>query len=171
MDKKSLYKYLLLRSTGDMHRAKSPTIMTRVTNNVYLGNYKNAMNAPSSEVKFKYVLNLTMDKYTLPNSNINIIHIPLVDDTTTDISKYFDDVTAFLSKCDQRNEPVLVHCAAGVNRSGAMILAYLMSKNKESSPMLYFLYVYHSMRDLRGAFVENPSFKRQIIEKYVIDKN
>ncbi|WRV00929.1 Tyr/ser protein phosphatase, partial [Monkeypox virus] len=40
-----------------------------------------------------------------------------------------------------------------------------------SSPMLYFLYVYHSMRDLRGAFVENPSFKRQIIEKYVIDKN
>lgn len=53
------------------------------------------MDAPSSEVKFKYVLNLTMDKYTLPNSNINIIHIPLVDDTTTDISKYFDDVTAF----------------------------------------------------------------------------
>ncbi|WRO02433.2 Tyr/ser protein phosphatase, partial [Monkeypox virus] len=50
-----------------------------------------------------------------------------------------------------------VHCVAGVNRSGAMILAYLMSKNKESSPMLYFLYVYHSMRDLRGAFVENPS--------------
>ncbi|AST09290.1 tyr-ser protein phosphatase [Murmansk poxvirus] len=167
MDKKSLYKYLLLRSTGDMPKAKTPTIMTRVTKNVYLGNYKNAMEAPYSTINFKYILNLTMEKYSFRDSNINIIHIPLIDDMSTDISKYFDDVTEFLAKCDQRDEPVLVHCIAGVNRSGSMILAYMMSKNKVVSPVLYFLYVYHTLRDLRGAFVENSSFRRQIIEKYI----
>ncbi|AEN03668.1 tyr/ser protein phosphatase [Yokapox virus] len=169
MDKKSLYKYLLLRCTGDMQKAKSPTVMTRVTKNVYMGNYKNAMEAPCSIVDFKYILNLTMENYSFCDSNINIIHIPLIDDMSTDISKYFDYVTDFLTKCDERNEPVLVHCVAGVNRSGSMILAYMMSRNKTVSPMVYFLYVYHTLRDLRGAFVENSSFRRQIIERYIIN--
>ncbi|ABI99065.1 protein-tyrosine kinase [Deerpox virus W-1170-84] len=171
MDKKSLYENVLLKSTGSLPKAKAPNKMMRVTNYVYLGNYNDALNAPYSDIQFKYILNLTTEKYKLKNSHINIIHMPLIDDEQTDLSKHFDYVTDFLSKCDAQQYPVLVHCVAGVNRSGAMIMAYLMTKRSKDIPaFMYFLYIYHSMREQRGAFLENPSFRKQIIEKYIINE-
>ncbi|ASK51277.1 Tyr/Ser kinase, virus assembly, IFN-gamma inhibitor [Eptesipox virus] len=172
MDKKSLYENVLLKSTGSLPKARAPTKMTRVTEYVYLGNYNDAMNIHKSGIDFKYILNLTTEKYTLLCSNVTILHIPLYDDTKTNVSQYFDYVTNFLANCDTRKEPILVHCVAGVNRSGVMICAYLMSKRQKNIPaFIYFLYIYHSMREQRGAFVENPSFRKQIIEKYILEDN
>ncbi|ABQ43547.1 dual specificity Ser/Thr and Tyr phosphatase [Tanapox virus] len=169
MDKKCIYENVLLKSTGLLPKAKAPTKMTRVTDYVYLGNYNNALSINEYGIQFKYILNLTTEKYKICNSSVNIIHMPLLDNETTDLTKHFDYVTNFLSKCDKNHYPVLVHCIAGVNRSGAMIMAYLMTKrNKDVPAFMFFLYVYHSMREQRGAFLENPSFRKQIIEKYVI---
>ncbi|RAX31890.1 UNVERIFIED_CONTAM: hypothetical protein DQE83_26555 [Escherichia coli] len=171
MDKKSLYENVLLKSTGSLPKAKAPSKMMRVTDYVYLGNYYDAINAISSNVKFKYILNLTTEKYCFNDSRINIIHMPLIDDEKTNLNDHFDYVTNFLSKCDEEHYPVLVHCVAGVNRSGAMIMAYLMSKRSKDIPaFIYFLYIYHSMREKRGAFIENPSFRKQLIDKYIINE-
>ncbi|AAF17951.1 gp069L [Rabbit fibroma virus] len=172
MDKKSLYENVLLKSTGALPKARIPTKMMRVTDYVYLGNYNDAKAVPTSGVGFKYILNLTTEKkYTIKNSSVTIIHMPLVDDEYTDLTKYFDYTTTFLSNCEDKHYPVLVHCMAGVNRSGAIIMAYLMSrKSKDIPAFMYFLYIYHSIREQRGAFLENPSFRRQIIEKYIINE-
>ncbi|APG58289.1 putative dual specificity protein phosphatase H1-like protein [BeAn 58058 virus] len=144
--------------------------MMRVTEYVYLGNYNDAINAPYSDVKFKYILNLTPEKYKIVNSPINIIHLPLIDDECTDLSKYFDYTTNLLTKCETEHYPILVHCIAGVNRSGAIIMAYLMSRRSKDIPaFMYFLYIYHAMREKRGAFLENVSFRKQIINKYIVD--
>nr|WGO62699.1 Tyr-Ser kinase [Wadden Sea poxvirus] len=168
MNKKSIHKNILLKCTGYLPKAKLPNTMTRITDYVYLGNYKDAMMICDSGINFKYILNLTTETYKLKNKNITIINIPITDDVKTNISIYFDDVTKFLSKCDERKTPVLVHCVAGVNRSGAMIMAYLMSKKINDIPdVIYFLYIYHYLREQRGAFIENPSFKKQIIDRYI----
>ncbi|AAL69808.1 SPV069 putative protein tyrosine phosphatase [Swinepox virus] len=172
MDRKSLYENVLLKSTGSLTKAKAPMRMMRVTEYVYLGNYNDAINICSSEIPFKYILNLTTEKYTLKNSSINIIHMPLIDDEHTDLHKYFDYVTSLLEKCDKNEHAILVHCIAGVNRSGAMIMAYLMHRRSKDIPsFIYFLYVYHLMREKRGAFIENPSFRKQIIDKYIINES
>ncbi|CCD83248.1 tyrosine kinase/phosphatase [Squirrelpox virus] len=170
MDGKNIYEGLLLKSTGQLPRARSPRGMTRITENVYLGNYKDAMGIAASGVAFRYVLNLTTERYTLKNQpHVTVVHIPLVDDESSDVRKYFDEVVAFLDRCERQCSPVLVHCVAGVNRSGVMIMAYLLHRRPRSvSPFVYFLYVYHGLREQRGAFVENPSFRRQLIEHYVL---
>ncbi len=160
---------LLLRSTGCFHRPKFPQKITKITDYVYLGNLENAKNIHKSGIDFKYVVNLTTEEYKLPGG-VTMIHVPLVDDIRTDISKYFNDVTSFLSRCEKRKEAVLVHCFAGINRSGSMIMAYLMTRKKSAvTSFNYFLYVYHELRKIRGAFIENPSFRKQIIDRYVID--
>ncbi|QHR82611.1 serine tyrosine dual phosphatase [Brazilian porcupinepox virus 1] len=170
MDKKSLYENVLLKSTGSLEKARAPIKMMKVTDYVYLGNYDDAINAPYSDVKFKYILNLTPEKYKILNSPINVIHLPLIDDENTNINKYFDYTNDILSKCDEKKYPILVHCMAGVNRSGAIIMSYLMHRrSKDIPPFMYFLYIYHSMRERRGAFIENSSFRKQIINKYVIN--
>ncbi|PWG68642.1 hypothetical protein DEM28_23465 [Enterobacter mori] len=101
MDKKSLYENVLLKSTGSLPKAKAPSKMMRVTDYVYLGNYDDAINAISSNVNFKYILNLTTEKYCFNDSRINIIHMPLIDDEKTNLNDHFDYVTKFLSKCDE----------------------------------------------------------------------
>ncbi|QHG62631.1 protein-tyrosine kinase [Cetacean poxvirus 1] len=170
MDNKKLYEHVLLRSTGFIKKPTSPMDVTRISNYVYLGNFQNALDSPKSSVAYKYILNLTTKRYTLECSNATIIHIPLVDDVNVDITKHLDSITDFLNKCEKHKEPVLVHCVAGVNRSGAIIMAYVMTKkNKDNIPtFIYFLHMYYEIKELRGAFLENPSFRKQIIRKYVL---
>ena len=169
MDKKQLYRRLILKSTSTPVMTKDElTQITRITEYVYLGSYNNAMALESSGVPFRYVLNMSMVRYSLPGSSATIVHIPIPDNDQVHIAKYFDGVAAFLERCEKSHTPVLVHCIAGVNRSGAMIMAYrLHTRNRQIPAVIYFLYVYHGIKDIRGAFLENASFKRQLVDHYL----
>jgi protein-tyrosine phosphatase len=46
--------------------------------------------------------------------------------TDTGISRVFDQAFAFLDRARENNERILVHCAAGANRSASLVIAYLM---------------------------------------------
>ncbi|AWU47115.1 Tyr/Ser phosphatase [Sea otter poxvirus] len=168
MDKKKLYEYILLRSTSSSYSLHAPQDITKITKYVYLGNLDNAINVHKSGIPFKYMLNLTTTTYTPTLPGVTVIHIPLLDDNVTDVTKYFDDIVNFLNNCENRQMPVLVHCVAGVNRSGVIIAAYLLSRrNANIPPFVYFLYIIHGLREKRGAFVENDSFKKQLIRYYI----
>ncbi|ANS71159.1 tyr/ser phosphatase, ifn-gamma inhibitor [Pteropox virus] len=170
MDKKSLYEDLLMKSTNVIP-VQAPKNITKITNYIYLGNFNNVLNMHLYGINFKYTLNLTTSTYTPTIPGVTVFNIPIKDDNVTDVTKYFDDVTGFLQKCEERKMPVLVHCVAGVNRSGVMIMAYLMSQKPLNVPsFVYFLYVYHSLKEKRSAFLENASFKKQVIKYYVTDK-
>lgn len=52
--------------------------------------------------------------------------IPVDDSPDQILSNYFQEAYDFIEKGDC----VLVHCAAGISRSAAMVIAYLMLKNK-----------------------------------------
>lgn len=142
--------------------------ITRITDYVYLGSYNDAISINKYCTKFRYIINMSMVKYSVKDPNITIINIPIPDNDTVDISKYFDTIARFLEKCEKSALPVLVHCLAGINRSGAMIMAYLLHTRDKSIPgVIYFLYIYHGLKESRGAFLENTWFKSQLIDHYL----
>ena len=56
----------------------------------------------------------------------NILWINLPDCMSANISGYFDQTNDLLDSCRSKNERVFVHCQAGVSRSAAIVLAYLL---------------------------------------------
>ncbi|AYP74161.1 putative protein-tyrosine phosphatase [Fowlpox virus] len=166
MDEKQLYKHIINKSTDTCVKF-IPRDITKITDYVYLGNYKNVIHLPEKTF-FKYIINVSMLKYKLKRNDITVLHFPLEDNETVDISKHVDAIIGILRKCDSFKVPVLVHCMAGINRSSAMIMSYLMDIRDKNIPFLiYFLYVYHELKSIRGAFLENKSFLNQIIDKYI----
>ncbi|UWX11342.1 CRPV-233 [Crowpox virus] len=166
MDEKQLYKYIINKST-DTYVKFVPSDITKITDYVYLGNYKNVSQLPEKTF-FKYIINVSTLMYKLNRSDVTVLHFPLEDNDKVDISKHINAVVGILKKCDSFKVPVLVHCMAGINRSAAMIMSYLMEVRDKNIPFLiYFLYVYHELKSIRGAFLENKSFVNQIVDKYI----
>ncbi len=52
------------------------------------------------------------------------------DDPTEDLTKYFDEVSDTIDKVTKKGGHTVVHCVAGVSRSTAMVLSYLIKYKK-----------------------------------------
>jgi hypothetical protein len=61
------------------------------------------------------------------NGLINILWIDdLEDNIQGNIQRCFDQTNEFITKCKEENRKVLIHCQAGISRSSAIVLAYLI---------------------------------------------
>ena len=103
---------------------------------LYLGNYQAAKDGDFfKEKKIKAVLNCTKDipNYFACKKDVEYMRIP-VDDSLreTDLKKmieFFPAIVEFIDKHARiQNEPILVHCYAGRQRSAISVAAYLVSK-------------------------------------------
>ncbi len=65
------------------------------------------------------------------DSRRNYLHIAL--DDIDDITLHIPKIIAFISQALQNDSKVLVHCALGLNRSPAAIIAYLCHQNQINS--------------------------------------
>ncbi|AAR98152.1 ORF057 putative protein-tyrosine phosphatase [Orf virus] len=176
-DKSEWYARLLLRCTRAGPPLALPSGMTRLTDHVYLGSAEDARAVlrGDSGVDFKCLVNMTMSKYSTP-AGITAYHIPLRDDDTTNIASIMPALVKLLARLEAEQKPTLVHCVAGVNRSGAAAMGYVMHKRLAENPTMtqparfvYFLKTYYEIRDLRGAFLENANFRYQLIKMFVCD--
>ncbi|KAG4428682.1 hypothetical protein IFR05_015832, partial [Cadophora sp. M221] len=82
------------------------------------------------------------DPHPVSNSlHLKILHIPLDDIADIDdITPYIPQILTFISTALASSASILVHCALGLNRSVAAILAYLCHVRKvDSATALKFL--------------------------------
>lgn len=79
--------------------------------------------------------------------------LPLCDSTDEDLVRYLPQACQFIDNCVAQNEPVLVHCAAGVSRSASVCIAYIM-KVKDMSYDQAFEYI----RQRRNCISPNSKF-------------
>lgn len=104
--------------------------------NLWLGNIKIAQTLTFFiDHKIKCVINCSKDLPFYNEKCINVrvsVHDNLEKKEINRLYDYFDTCSDFIHKHLTNNEPILVHCYAGKQRSASIILAYLMKYAKIS---------------------------------------
>lgn len=102
--------------------------VTEVLPNLWLGNYKSALNTEFiKKFNIKYIINVTPN---IPNicPFVKYLHIPITDNQTCykNLNTLFDTATDFIYTALKQNTGILVHCMRGHHRSGTIVGAFLI---------------------------------------------
>jgi uncharacterized protein YcgL (UPF0745 family) len=108
------------------HNYSSPN---RLLPYLYIGDRRDAYDNEKLQAHgITHVLDMTMgDERLFENRDVKVVHKHLSsqDHPFFDIAKHFDDATAFIDAAAASGGVVLVHCNAGVSRSGIIAAMYM----------------------------------------------
>lgn len=143
-----------------------PTRPDRVSGHVFIGNQRNADDTTALRSDgIDHVLSCAASRrstdspYDGDSGVIDYFLIPAEDREDFDITRFFDAAFLFLDRVKRRRGKVLVHCNMGVNRSGAVVAAYLMVDEKRN-----LLDVVSYLKSKRKLVLSNKGFRRQLIQ-------
>ncbi|XP_040859651.1 dual specificity protein phosphatase 18 [Ochotona curzoniae] len=72
------------------------------------------------------VINVSLEIMNVFYENIEYLHVPVADAPSSHLCGFFDPVADHIHRVEMKQGRTLLHCAAGVSRSAALCLAYLM---------------------------------------------
>jgi len=108
--------------------------------NLYLGGVKALVNTSNTSPKFSLIINLIKQTYmsdnTVPDCK-KYIRLP-VNDSPDECDKllsliYETQVLEHIHASLQENEPVLVHCFMGIQRSASLVACYLIKYHSKGA--------------------------------------
>ena len=104
-----------------------------IKDNIWLGNRYSALdNNFLRENKIRVIINCSKNLEFIDNDSIIKIRVPIDDDLRTksnqDMFKEYIKIIPKLKKFIRKNENILIHCRAGMQRSASVIAAYLINK-------------------------------------------
>ncbi|KAK2837491.1 hypothetical protein Q5P01_014703 [Channa striata] len=136
--------------------------LCRVTDHLYLSNGRAA--ADSSQVSrcgITCIVNVTetsRSRRPHPPPGVEHIHIPVCDSPASPLSDHFDRVADKIQVVADAGGRTLVHCNAGVSRSAALCMAYLM-KHRGAT----LLDAHRRVKSCRPIVRPNNGFWRQLV--------
>lgn len=89
---------------------------------------------------------------------IEYLQIPVDDNDYAPLERYFDEAADLIEKHRVNGGKILVHCAAGVSRSAALCLVYLVKHQKQTLKDAYI-----AVLQARPIISPNSGFWRQMI--------
>lgn len=88
------------------------------------------------ELGIMYILNTSYSERDIDTEmygpHRKFLGVAMDDDCTYDISKHFIQCIQFIKKAKEAQQPILIHCMAGVSRSATVTIAYVMQQHKMS---------------------------------------
>lgn len=139
VNKPSLPLDCCLTKIGNAYRrfhgmiSERPTNFSWVTEDILAGS-----GLPVTPNEFKWVVDkgiksiVTVREVPLPSqwfdgSNVDYLHL-MVEDYGAPTMEVLDETVNYIDKNIRSGKPVLVHCAAGKGRTGAVLAAYMIKK-------------------------------------------
>ncbi|XP_071338590.1 dual specificity protein phosphatase 18 [Trachinotus anak] len=134
--------------------------LCKVTDHLYLSNARAASDsAQVSQYEITCVISVTESRSRCPPPpGVEYIHIPLSDSPVSPLGDHFDEVADKIEHTGDRGGRTLVHCNAGVSRSAALCMAYLMKHRGVT-----LLEAHRWMRTCRPMVRPNNGFWKQLI--------
>ena len=111
------------------------------------------------------IVNLTAVHPCLFPDHIKYLHLPIQDMPGEDLLLILGTACDFIQRALDCSHGVLVHCSAGVSRSAAVCIAYLMKHSR-----LSLAEAYTRVKQARSVISPNPGFIEQLIkwEKQIV---
>ncbi|XP_015226377.1 PREDICTED: dual specificity protein phosphatase 18-like [Cyprinodon variegatus] len=133
--------------------------LCRVTDHLFLSNGRAAKDC--SQVTgsgITCIINATETRSSSPPGVEEYIHIPVSDSPLSSLRDHFDQVADKIQSIAESRGRTLVHCNAGVSRSAALCLAFLIKHRGMS-----LLEAHRMLRRCRPIIRPNPGFWKQLI--------
>ena len=142
-----------------------PGSPTQLLDHVYIGGYHDAENVHYLKtLGITHVLNCAayrkthVNPYPRDSGIVEYEQFEADDDENYNILQHFPRARAFIDRAKYAGGKVLVHCAMGINRSGAISIAYVMVDQN-----LDLLDAIRRVKMKRNAVLCNRGFQRQLV--------
>ncbi|XP_036410619.1 dual specificity protein phosphatase 18 [Megalops cyprinoides] len=141
--------------------------VSQITPSLFLSGADAALNKPLLSRKgITLIINATLEHSCPVYRGVQCLRVPVADLPHSRLGDHFDRVAERIHK--NRTGGTLVHCAAGMSRSPALVMAYLMRYKGVT-----LREAHHWVQDSRPSVRPNAGFWRQLLdyEKKLYGKN
>uniref|UniRef100_A0A8D1D8T6 Dual specificity protein phosphatase 18 n=1 Tax=Sus scrofa TaxID=9823 RepID=A0A8D1D8T6_PIG len=108
-------------------RQPSVSGLSQITSSLYISNGVAANNKLMlSSNHITTVINVSVEVANTVYEDIHYMQVPVADTPTSRLCDFFDPIADHIHSVELKQGRTLLHCAAGVSRSAALCLAYLM---------------------------------------------
>ena len=131
-DKKKIVKIMkLVEMFSAMKMLKEDTKPIELINNLFIGSIGAASNLKIlEENKITHILIVGQGIKKYFPDKFTYIQFNILDTEIQNIKQYFDPANEFINNAINNKGKVLVHCHAGISRSGTICIAYIMKYKK-----------------------------------------
>lgn len=116
-----------------LHRPEF-TSPTEVAPGIFIGNREDAQ-APTrlKSLNIRFILNAAaqLPNFLEDDPHFRYLKLDIYDKESENITPHFSKAIAFIHRAQQKGQGCMIHCIAGVSRSVALTIAYLMHKKRE----------------------------------------
>ncbi|KAL3321151.1 hypothetical protein Ciccas_000184 [Cichlidogyrus casuarinus] len=114
--------------------------ISRILSFLYIGNEHDSLDETLlKSLGITHIINVTRKLQFLDEKQYNCLRLPVSDNAEADLKPYFGEAIRFIDEARKAGKNVLVHCKAGISRSPAVVMAYLMMRSSLNLKMVYRL--------------------------------
>jgi dual specificity phosphatase 10 len=134
--------------------------MTYIIDGLFIGSESNAKNLDELRAQqIRHIVNVTSHVPLYHEEQFHYCHLPADDTQKQNLLEYFDQAYRFIRQAIDNNEKILVHCVAGISRSPAIVIGFLMRYTRMTMNEAY-----EYVKRKRPIVSPNLNFMGQLLE-------